>query len=176
MTTSLVTIILSFIGLAVLAAVVAAGTGNVRHRRYLRTAERVYVKIQGMKDWNVIPYLRKIDPYVFEELVLLAFRMKGFRTYRNRRYSGDGGIDGRVRINGRKMLIQDKRYSGYINLCHVQAFDRVCRKKRCNGIFIHTGKTGEGCRDAVTGSDRVSIISGSALIDLMRDKKRPSER
>lgn len=166
----IVTIVLSFIGLAVLLACVLCGAGNVRHYAKLRAARRVYEKIQGMEDGQMIAYVRKIDPYVFEELVLLAFRRKGFRTYRNRRYSGDGGIDGKVRINGRTLLIQDKRYSGHINLCHVQEFEKVCRKRHKNGIFIHTGKTGAASRETVTESDRISIISGSALVDLLKTK------
>ncbi|WP_192840691.1 restriction endonuclease, partial [Enterobacter hormaechei] len=43
-------------------------------------------------------YLRKIDPFVFEELLLEGFEAHGFRTIRNKRYTGDGGIDGQVII------------------------------------------------------------------------------
>lgn len=139
-----------------------------RHYRKLKSARKVYAKIQGMEDASVLPYLRKIDPYVFEELVLVAFRKKGYKVYRNRRYSGDGGIDGKVKINGRKVIIQDKRYKNYISLAHVQAFDELCRKKRRNGLFIHTGKTGEGCKDIVWNSPRIEIISGQKLINLLR--------
>ena len=55
-------------------------------------------------------YLRKINPYVFEELVLDGFRSKGYGVKRNRRYSGDGGIDGRVYLDGKEYLVQCKRY------------------------------------------------------------------
>lgn len=47
-----------------------------------------------------IAYLRKIDPFVFEELLLEGFERRGFEVIRNRRYTGDGGIDGRVKIDG----------------------------------------------------------------------------
>nr|WP_306670548.1 restriction endonuclease [Acidithiobacillus ferrooxidans] len=43
-----------------------------------------------------IAYLRKIDPLVFEELVLDAFQKEGWLVQRSTRYSGDGGIDGRI--------------------------------------------------------------------------------
>ena len=55
-------------------------------------------------------YLRKINPYVFEELLLLAFERRGMRVIRNSRYSGDGGLDGQVLIDGERWLIQAKRY------------------------------------------------------------------
>ncbi|MEX6059375.1 restriction endonuclease [Enterobacter hormaechei] len=53
-----------------------------------------------------INYLRKIDPFVFEELLLEGFEAHGFRTIRNKRYTGDGGIDGG---NNRKISLS---YSG----------------------------------------------------------------
>lgn len=52
-----------------------------------------------------IAYLRKIDPFVFEELLLEGFERRGFEVIRNRRYTGDGGIDGRVKIDGQTRLI-----------------------------------------------------------------------
>lgn len=143
-----------------------------RHYYKLKTAKRVYMKIQGLDDACVLPYLRKIDPYVFEELVLWAFKQKGYRVYRNARYSGDGGVDGKVRINGKKLLIQDKRYSGYIQLAHIKAFDETCRKKKQNGLFIHTGKTGQNSKDISCNSERITIISGTKLIQLLKHEKQ----
>ncbi|MGM8474744.1 restriction endonuclease, partial [Enterobacter hormaechei subsp. steigerwaltii] len=70
-----------------------------------------------------INYLRKIDPFVFEELLLEGFEAHGFRTIRNKRYTGDGGIDGQVIIGKYRYLIQAKRYRGHIALQHVQEFD-----------------------------------------------------
>lgn len=145
-----------------------------RHYRKRRIAKRVYGKIQGLDDRCVILYLRKIDPYVFEELVLVAFRKKGYRVYRNRRYSGDGGVDGMVRIGGRKVLIQDKRYQQHICLAHVEAFDEVCRQRKAHGLFIHTGRTGQGSKEVAWNSPRLDIISGDRLIALMK-KGRPVE-
>ncbi|WP_407233716.1 restriction endonuclease [Escherichia coli] len=43
---------------------------------------------------------------MFEELLLEGFEAHGFRTIRNKRYTGDGGIDGR---NNRKISLS---YSG----------------------------------------------------------------
>ncbi|MCS5932703.1 restriction endonuclease [Klebsiella pneumoniae subsp. pneumoniae] len=44
---------------------------------------------------------------MFEELLLEGFEAHGFRTIRNKRYTGDGGIDGQV--NNRKISLS---YSG----------------------------------------------------------------
>ena len=53
-------------------------------------------KIQTLPAFGYkIAYLRKIDPFTFEELLLEGFESHGFRTIRNKRHTGDGGIDGR---------------------------------------------------------------------------------
>lgn len=83
-----------------------------RHRRYRATAEGVYTRLRQLSgDGQRMSYLRKINPYVFEELLLLAFERQGYAVQRNASYSGDGGLDGRVHINGECWLIQAKRYS-----------------------------------------------------------------
>ncbi|EPO2651139.1 restriction endonuclease, partial [Klebsiella pneumoniae] len=68
-------------------------------------------KIQTLPAFGYkIAYLRKIDPFTFEELLLEGFESHGFRTIRNKRYTGDGGIDGQVIIGKHRYLIQAKRY------------------------------------------------------------------
>ena len=140
-----------------------------RHKRYIKKAKRVLDRINEKKlsEGQVLTYLRKIDPYVFEELVILGFAAKGYGFERNKRYSGDGGVDGRVFLNGKKYLLQCKRYSKHINPRHVEAFSNVCREERCEGFFVHTGKTGKRSRDNVFIAGNVSIISGNRLAHLL---------
>lgn len=67
------------------------------------------------EDWaSTIAYLRRIDPLVFEELVLSALARRGYAILRNERYSGDGGIDGRVWINGQCRLIQGSVWCAFL--------------------------------------------------------------
>ena len=47
---------------------------------------------------KIIVYLRKINPFVFEELILSVIEDSNIRVYRNRRYTGDGGVDGMIKI------------------------------------------------------------------------------
>lgn len=68
---------------------------NRRHKRKQQSARRVLERIKTLPGFpQKINYLRKIDPFVFEELLLEGFEAHGFRTIRNKRYTGDGGIDG----------------------------------------------------------------------------------
>ena len=109
--------------------------------------------------------LRRCDHFVFEEAVLSAFEAQGFTIQRTARYTGDGGFDGQVWIDGRRHLIQSKRYSRHISKAHLRAFDRLCEEKGCEGLFVHTGRTGRGARASETA--RVTIISGQRLLDLL---------
>ncbi|MCW1113525.1 restriction endonuclease [Escherichia coli] len=86
---------------------------------------------------------------------------------RNKRYTGDGGIDGQVIIGKYRYLIQAKRYRGHIALQHVQEFEKLLKRHNCRGLFCHTGKTGAGSKSVSIASERMEIISGQRLIDLL---------
>lgn len=143
-----------------------------RHDRYQRQAQCVLDKLPLLAgDGQRLSYLRKINPYVFEELLLTAFECQGYRIKRNKRYSGDGGLDGQIWRDKQRFLIQAKRYSGVICPSHIVAFGHLVRRERCQGLFIHTGRTGTSGRVALSLFPEVELISGQKLIELLRRKK-----
>lgn len=139
------------------------------HRRRIRQARRVLKKI---RPWlgepsgaaRVFGYLRKIDPLSFEETVLQGFVDMGWHVRRGTRYSGDGGVDGHVRLPGQRRwtAIQCKRYSSSINPAHVREFASLVFPQ--HGLFVHTGRTGDQSR---VGSRGVIFVSGERLTDLI---------
>ena len=162
--------VLFVIGLWVLFAPSRGGSrSSKRHRRYVAKAKRVTAVLRGgtLSQGQAVAYLRKVNPYVFEEVVLNGFLNKGFGIHRNRRYSGDGGVDGRVTIAGKEYLIQCKRYHGHIDRRHVEDFSRVCLKENKEGYFVHTGRTGKGARDEAEHWGNVRVVSGRKLLDLL---------
>lgn len=143
--------------------------GSSRHRAFRKRAVKVYGKIAegNLSDGQVLAYLRKINPYVFEELVLDSFERHGFKAIRNERYSGDGGIDGKVMKGGETYLVQCKRYKGYVKPGHVEEFARICEAYGGRGYFIHTGRTGRKSKNrAYYGA--VEVVSGNKLIKLIK--------
>lgn len=140
-----------------------------RHRRYRRKAAKVYRLMNDgkMTDGARLNYLRKINPYVFEELVVMAFGKKGYSTRKGDGYSGDGGLDGEVYKDGKCFLLQCKRYSNYISPEHVAAFIKVCEERKRSGFFVHTGKTGKKARITSYSSPYVTFISGQRLLSLI---------
>jgi restriction system protein len=111
--------------------------------------------------------LRAMDPLAFEELLLEAFELRGHRVVRNRRYTGDGGVDGEVVISGTRFLIQAKRYRDTIRPDHVRAFADLCTARGRRGLFIHTGRTGGSSRTILDGCASVEVISGRTLLALL---------
>uniref|UniRef100_UPI003F65B27F restriction endonuclease n=1 Tax=Dickeya oryzae TaxID=1240404 RepID=UPI003F65B27F len=146
-----------------------------RHRRYRASAERVLMRLPTLAgDGQRLAYLRRVSPYVFEELLLLAFERYGLQVIRNVSYSGDGGIDGQVFIHGRRWLIQAKRYKNAISPRHVSEFSQRLIQHQCGGFFIHTGRTGNKSWKHASGerhsNTELFIISGQRLLALLAGK------
>ena len=136
------------------------------HKANIEKARKLTGTIRSIKNNRArLSYLRKIDPYVFEELVLNSLSNSGYRIQRNDRYSGDGGIDGKVISRGGVILIQSKRYSNHINASDVKDFARVCKQNKSYGLFVHTGRTGRLAKQHK--SKNIDIISGERLLKLV---------
>ena len=134
------------------------------HRRQIARARRVLDKLTGAHPAQTITYLRKVHSAVAEEVVLTLFERSGTYVLRNRRYTGDGGVDGQVYIPGMGWAaIQTKRYSSAINPAHVADFAALVRRKGfAAGVFVHTGRTGPMSRRAIAGTP-IFFLSGEQL-------------
>ncbi|WP_282677454.1 restriction endonuclease [Serratia marcescens] len=136
-----------------------------RHRRYRATAARVLQRLPQLGgNGQRLAYLRKINPYVFEELLLLAFERQGYAVIRNTSYSGDGGLDGQVIIEGKTYFIQAKRYGRAITPSHIKSFGALLRHHHCQGFFIHTGRTGQLSHALLQNHPHVHLVSGQKLL------------
>jgi restriction system protein len=141
-----------------------------KHKPKIKQSKRLLSKLNyksfRQKPASFFGYIRKIDPFVFEELLLTCFAKRGFMIKRNKAYTGDGGIDGKVKLNGQWWLIQAKRYQSHINPKHVDEFKQVvARGNYGGGLFIHTGKTGGKSYQSmsVQGGQNIVLISGHNL-------------
>jgi len=142
--------------------------GNPKHFKKIRSARKKLTTFRSITDpGKQFSYIRKVDPFVFEEMILTALKDSGLKIKRNKRYTGDGGIDGKVVINGAMTLIQAKRYKGHIAAQHVTEFEGICRRRGCKGLFVHTGRTGKQAR---ANRNDVDIISGQRMLNLLLGK------
>ncbi len=147
-----------------------------RHNRNIRQARKILKKIRSWGGENlnarIFSYLRKIDPFVFEELLLESFKDNGYVIKRNKRYTGDGGIDGVVYDEDKTYFVQAKRYKNHINKQHIVDFSKRVTQYNVNGFFIHTGRTGKESSSLISQYQNIELISGSKLITLMLNTER----
>lgn len=135
----------------------------------IRAAQRVINRLQNGR-WTApqrLSYLRKVEPFVFEELIGLLLTRIGFRMLPSVRYTGDGGIDGRAHWLGRIWLVQVKRYRRHINRRDVERFSQICALNHAIGLFVHTGRTGAASYEAL--SRHVILLSGERLLQLFEN-------
>lgn len=143
-TALLLFLLLCLIVIPVVLRLKTPGARERRHQRYRETAKRVWERLpQLASDGARMSYLRKINPYVFEELLLLAFERQGLKVVRNPAYSGDGGFDGQVFIEGQRWLIQAKRYSWSISPQHINAFAELLTQEGCRGFLFIPAEPGK---------------------------------
>jgi restriction system protein len=116
----------------------------------------------------VIGSLRRVDPFVFEELLLHCFKDAGYQVVRNSRYTGDDGIDGRIYRDGKLYLVQAKRYAGLIDAGHLREFENTLgRYSAAGGFFVHTGRTGDTAKAVSRQQGQVTLLSGMGLVDFV---------
>lgn len=140
-----------------------------------RGAKRAWRKIQKAESpQKVFDIVCRIHPFAFEMLVILALKKKGVKAWHCRKFTGDGGVDGYARIDGRMYFIQDKRYSGTVNTDHVKSFNSLCRLQNVYGLFVHTGTIGKKAVK-INNENRVHIISGEKLLSLLNGTKNIDE-
>ncbi|MBB3121733.1 restriction endonuclease [Pseudoduganella violacea] len=142
------------------------------HRHHVRVARRILRKVRGFTGAGRVPrclcYLRQVDPLVFEEVVLSALEDAGLFVLRNRRYSGDGGIDGVVWLPKLGWYaLQVKRYRAHVREQHVGQFALVIRQQGYDGgLFVHTGKSGAAVYGHL-GAGGIRLLSGESLVRLV---------
>lgn len=124
----------------------------------------------GVHPAALMKRVRRVDPFVFEEMILTALKRRGLKIRRNRRYTGDGGVDGRFWIDGSPFLIQAKRYRGKVDGRQVGPFSKVCARHGAQGILVHTGKTDPWARRLERENDDIEIVSGDAMLALLTDQ------
>ncbi len=160
------------IGLA-LFFIIACKWGQQRHLLCKLESYQQLKRLKGKPADHQITHLRQVDPFVFEEMILTAIKKQGHSITRNKRYTGDGGIDGQCTINGVDYLIQAKRYTNHINPAHVIEFAGICKRRNKKGLFVHTGKTGAKSKQ-IAQNTKIEMISGQRLLNLLLNQPKDS--
>lgn len=147
-------------------------TGKPQHRRRVRQSRRVLATVRRFKGPHAaaqtFSYLRQVDPLVFEEVAMTALEDAGALVLRSRRYTADGGIDGRCWFPWaglRTIAVQVKRFEAAVTPSDVSGFCALVKEQGyAGGIFVHCGRSGPKTYDALRGQP-VQLVSGQRLLD-----------
>lgn len=147
-----------------------------QHQKNIERANSILQEFRTQPIKPKLPYvigtLRQTTPYVFEELLLSCCLDQGWTIKRNKQYSGDGGVDGRVSIGEKLYLIQAKRYTDHIKSEHLHDFQEVIEAQRADGgFFIHSGKTGPLSKAVLKQYPQIVLISGQRLVNFVLGQK-----
>lgn len=140
-----------------------------KHKWHRQTASKVLNRIRQFEtSVQKERYIQKMSPFAFEDLILTAYKNNGCKIKRNRRKTGDGGIDGMVYLSKQWQLIQAKRYDkAYIRFKDIEEFNKICYTKKKKGLFIFVGKISEVTIKKAQGCEKVTLVYGDKLTKLM---------
>ncbi|QKF77287.1 restriction endonuclease [Arcobacter defluvii] len=145
------------------------------HKWRKDSAHKILKRLDTLNEAQIFVYLRKIDPFTMEELILTALeKREDIKIERNTKYTGDGGVDGRFYLLNKnrkplKCIIQAKRYSSLINPKHLKEFaNQINQENAYLGFFIHTGRTSKNSFAYAKSINNLRIISGQRLIKLIK--------
>lgn len=118
--------------------------------------------------------LETIDPYYFQEVILVLFKKMGYGDFESTPKSGDGGIDGIInqdQLGIERIYIQAKRYKegNKVREPEIRNFIGAMSGDVRKGIFVTTATFDD---QAITKalSDRnhtLILIDGNKLVELM---------
>jgi len=118
--------------------------------------------------------LYTIDPYYFQNVILLLFKKMGYGDFESTPKSGDGGIDGVInqdQLGIERIYIQAKRYKdgNKVREPDIRNFIGAMSGDVRKGIFVTTSTFDQSAITKAT-SDRnhtIILIDGNRLADLM---------
>jgi restriction system protein len=109
----------------------------------------------------------------FEELVSEVFRRKGYFVLENPDLGADGGVDLRLRKDGKKIYVQCKHWKArQVGVKVVRELYGVMMDKHADeGVVVTYGTFTQEARDFVRGKP-ISLVDGNKLIGLIGEVQK----
>jgi restriction endonuclease Mrr len=119
-------------------------------------------------------FLALMNPYEFEHLVCEVYRRRGYEVKETPK-SGDEGIDGFLRSEGKLYLLQCKRVKGGVGAPVVRdLYGAMVHEGAAGGILVTTGTATESARKWALGKP-IEIVELNGFCDMVRSTFRENE-
>lgn len=118
--------------------------------------------------------IRELSWQEFEWLVSEAFRRQGYSVIERGGNAPDGGVDLELRKNGRKTIVQCKRWNAFnVNVSLVrEAYGVMVAEGAQECIFVSSGKYTRDAKLFAKGKP-IQLIAGKDLLELIKGLKAP---
>jgi restriction endonuclease Mrr len=127
---------------------------------------------QGEEVKVILPILKPLNPFVFEEVLLCALERWKYHVIRTEKQTKDNGIDGSFAWGGYFYVIQAKLYGNEPNLDHLGMFaNAISWHQAARGFFFHTGRATEEFRQAAMEYPTIEVVSGQKLTDFLLGRR-----
>jgi restriction system protein len=123
-----------------------------------------YKKYQWLKK-SGIQEIDKMDGRTFENYLGMLFKSLGYKVNVTQ-YSGDYGADLVIEKDGRKIVIQAKRYKGNVGIAAVQQIQAAVAHYKANEAWVVTNSYYTEAARRLAQSNNVRLIGRKELINM----------
>ena len=122
-----------------------------------------------LEDQKDLDSLKSLSWREFEELVAEAYRRQGYFVLENPGEGADGGVDLRLRKDGKKVYVQCKRWKRNVGVKVVRELYGVVKaQKAAKGIIVTSGTFSSDAERFAKGKE-IELVDGTRLLDLVAD-------
>lgn len=121
---------------------------------------------------ELLDKLKNIDPYYFENVILLLLEKMGYGEFIETSKSNDGGVDGIInedKLGLDKIYIQAKRYNeNKVREKDIRNFIGAMSGDTTKGVFVTTSTYDDSAvKKAHAAHHKIILIDGKKLVELM---------
>lgn len=134
-----------------------------------------YIKNEVLNE--LIEKVKDINPYIFENLILILLEKMGYGEFQMTKKSNDGGIDGIInedKLGLEKIYIQTKRYAAKnkVRETDIRNFIGAMSGDTQKGVFVTTSEfDSKAVEKAQNAHHKIILIDGEKLVNLMYQYK-----
>ena len=121
---------------------------------------------------DLLEKLKDIDPFYFENIILILLKKMGYGEIIETKKTGDGGIDGIInqdQLGLEKIFIQAKRYAeNKVREKDIRNFIGAMSGDTTKGVFVTTSSFDDNAKvKAREAHHKIILVDGKKLADLM---------
>ena len=145
---------------------------NIENFSPTELIEQGISQINNQVQINLLEILKKLEPFLFEKIVLEVLKKMGYGDYKETSKTKDGGIDGIVnqdKLGLEKIYIQSKRYDkNKITEVEIRNFIGAMSGDTNKGIFVTTSSFAQNAIEKANNAHhKIILVDGEKLITLM---------